>query len=125
MKKSAKTVSIERGIMWRFLRKHISGTYMVLAVGYIAVAAIFLYVGLNQNHAGKLCHLSYEQLTFVLLAVLLLGPPLWFLTEYNHVFDEGDQSVTFEQFKYNQDLASRVWAAVSALALAIVFKKIQ
>jgi hypothetical protein len=33
--------------------------------------------------------------------------------------------VTFEQFKYNQEPASRVWAAVSALALAIVFKKIE
>ena len=111
--------------MWKFLGKHISGTYIVLAVGYIAVAAIFLYVGLNRDHPGKLCCLSYEQITFVLLAVLLLGPPLWFLTEYNHVFEEGDRSVTFEQFKYNQELASRVWASVSALALAIVFKKIE
>jgi hypothetical protein len=67
--------------MWKFLRKHISSTYIVLAAGYIAVAATFLYVGLNKDHPGQICHLSYEQMMFLLLPVLLLGPPLWFLTE--------------------------------------------
>jgi hypothetical protein len=75
---------------------------VVRGLAHITVAAIFLYVGLNKDHTGQ-----------------------WFLTEYNHVFEEGEQRVTFEQFKYNQELASRVWAAVSALALVIVFKKIE
>jgi hypothetical protein len=52
-------------------------------------------------------------------SVINIGPPLWFLTEY-HFLHKGKLD---EHLKYSQELASRVWAAVSAFALAVALGK--
>lgn len=110
--------------MRNYLRTHRSSTYFLLAFGYLVLAIIFLIVGLHDRHACKTCcYVKFNQMKFILLAVLLLGPPLWFLIEYNYMYEEGASGEPgFEKFKYNQELASRVWAAVSAIALAIALK---
>ncbi len=100
-----------------FLWPYRGSIYTFLAAAYVGVAIAFLRIGTKANTSNW---------AFILSGVILLGPPIWSMVEYHFIYKVSEaamQEVSFERFKYNQELAARVWAAVSAVALAIVYKK--
>lgn len=69
---------------------------------------------------------SIKVLQAVVLVLWMLVPPIWFLLEYTFLFPtvypEAKEDA-LNAFKYQQDLASKIWlAAVSAL-LILYFSK--
>ena len=58
-------------------------------------------------------------LLFVAVAAIwTIGPPLWFLLEYVYLYDENDPETTFEEFRYQQQLAAALWLGVMACLAA-------
>jgi hypothetical protein len=100
------------------IKDHRGTTYWVLAVLYTAIVVLFLLAG-REEKTKYFCVITYGFVSYILLGVILITPPVWFLLEY-HVIEGGAMN---ENGKYHQELASRVWAAVSAFAVAIVLKK--
>jgi hypothetical protein len=100
--------------------------YAWLSSAYIACAIAFLVMKFmkSPSHYNKAAQ-------FILLAIILIGPPLWFLFQFNQMYipwvrinAPGSLGRPIcESFKYNQDLASKVWAGVSALVLLAAFNK--
>jgi hypothetical protein len=87
---------------------------------WIAFAALFIYViiyllliafihPLPEHAQLSLC--SPQIVAFLVTALL---PPVWFFIEA--VFIYGDGHGEDEDFTHNQELASRIWLALSALA---------
>lgn len=97
-----------------------SSWYWQLSICYVIVALVFLLL----NFAFP----ATRKTQFLLLALLLIGPPGWFFFQFNHLYLPAVPSVSrelpiCETFKYNQDLAAKFWAGVSALVLAASIKK--
>lgn len=63
---------------------------------------------------------QYWKLT--LYGCWVLGPPIWFFFEYFYFRRQG-YSECFEVFKYGQDLASKIWVALSAILGYLFFGK--
>ena len=78
---------------------------------------------------GSLCLglLTHDTTKKVVLALWTLGPPIWFQFEWEILRGEirgkegPEFTKWFEQFKYSQELASKVWLAVVSVLLAIFY----
>ena len=57
----------------------------------------------------------------LLLAAWVVIPPRWFLVEYYFLYLPRGSEGSFGFFQYGQTVASKVWAAVSALITASLF----
>ncbi len=84
--------------------------YWLLAILYLILTGLFIWNAVKHPR-------SYAKPFF--LGLVLIGPPVWFFIQFHLLPGENFN----DQFKYNQDLASKIWAAVSAFALAIAFRK--
>jgi hypothetical protein len=93
--------------------------YFFLVSIYILFAVFVIYSGLQLP--------EHQPLTvgfIALLSALYVAPPLWFFAEYHFLGPKSDATpYNVDRFKYHQELASRVWAAVIAVTLAIIFRK--
>ena len=85
--------------------------YLGLAIAYVVVTFLFIVATVSSSWPSWV--------KWFLLALVLIGPPGWFFYQFQGLPDSSFD----DRFKYNQDLASKIWAAVSAFALAIAFKK--
>jgi hypothetical protein len=56
---------------------------------------------------------------FPSIAFWTLAPPVWFFFEYRVLFDNWDDPVALAEFKYMQDLATKVWAGLVATLIAL------
>jgi len=55
------------------------------------------------------------------LALWIVIPPLWFMLEYRlYRFQGAQRDMTFEEFKYGQELARNLWVGISTI-LAILY----
>jgi hypothetical protein len=63
----------------------------------------------------------------IIVVAWILLPPLYFWYEYFFIFDRSDATeaakLKFEQFKYGQDVSSKIWIAVSSSLLILYFGK--
>jgi RsiW-degrading membrane proteinase PrsW (M82 family) len=94
--------------------------YLWLSLAYILVVVLFLWV--------RLIHRNETKPQFLLLFAILVGPPLWFMFQFNHMYlvgvPEGKRGgAVCESFKYNQDLAAKLWAGVTAFVFAVAYDK--
>src|ERR1700743_613781 len=101
-------------------RQSSDALYGGLSLLYILIAVVLLILRYKYPNTKKT--------QFVLLTLVLIGPPLWFLFQFNHIYlpivpKELLDKPICETFKYNQDLAAKMWAGVSALVLAVAYKK--
>jgi hypothetical protein len=67
-----------------------------------------------------------KKIQLVVLVAWVLVPPLWFSFEYTFCFLPGRlycAGVDFEKYKYDQDLTSKAWVAVSSTLLLLYFGK--
>lgn len=55
----------------------------------------------------------------VVAAIWTIGPPLWFLLEYAFLYNKKDPETTFEEFRYQQQLAAALWLGVMACLAAV------
>lgn len=60
-----------------------------------------------------------------LLILWTLLPPLWFSAEYYYLYKPFAPAGAFELFKYGQEVASKIWAAIVALIAAVLFTKFE
>jgi hypothetical protein len=106
--------------------------YGILSVVYALFALAFLVAKLRKFpvRGNKWCQ-------FFFLLVIIVGPPLWFLFQFNHMYlshidllicehklpSDALERPICESFKYNQELAAKVWEGVSAFVLAVALKK--
>ena len=95
--------------------------WAILSTIYAGVAMLFIFTHINPPPppAGQLHPERFGTWGLAELAVIIIGPPLWVLAEYRFLH----KGKPDEKFRYDQELASRVWAAVSAFALALVLGK--
>lgn len=56
------------------------------------------------------------------LVVWVIGPPIWFFLEYFFLFKSHGAPGTFDQFKYGQELASKIWLGIVTLLTAELIK---
>lgn len=80
--------------------------------GLIATVVTLVYL-LRENTTRR-----QKQL---LLAAWVVIPPCWFLVEYFFLYLPRGSEGSFGFFQYGQNVASKVWAAVSALITASLF----
>lgn len=62
---------------------------------------------------------------FLIYAFWVMVPPLYFLVEYIHIFPDSckiDKDV-LDDFKYTQELGSKVWAGFIVILTTIVYAK--
>lgn len=96
--------------------------YIPLGAFYLAIATTFLTLRLkNPNRPFTLWQ-------FTLLLLILVGPPAWFDFQFHLLYlSQVPQQLRgrdiCDAFKYSQDLASKIWAAVSALVLLVALRK--
>ena len=55
----------------------------------------------------------------LIIAAWTLVPPAWFAFEYFFVFDNWNNAEAAQEFKHAETLASKIWAGVLALLVAI------
>lgn len=55
---------------------------------------------------------------FLLLVCWTVVPPAWFAVEYFEVFKRYGTDGSLEDFKYGQDIASKVWLSMVAIITA-------
>ena len=55
-----------------------------------------------------------------IVAIWLLGPPIYFYIEWVFLYKESDE-YPLEKFKYSQGLARNIWLAVTAILVALYF----
>jgi len=63
-----------------------------------------------------------KKIKITLLVSWIIIPPLWFYAEYFLIFIPHGLTGTFEFFKYGQDVASKLWAAVVATISLSLYK---
>lgn len=60
----------------------------------------------------------------IVLCCWILLPPMWFALErWMRSKDLASNDKTFDRFKYNQDLASKIWLALVSVLLILYFGK--
>jgi hypothetical protein len=103
-------------------------------VGVVSAVALLLSLsfakcgwskGINCNDCG---HTKIYQA--VVIVAWTLVPPIWFLLEYTFLFprtclnlDKDTYKDKLDRFKYQQDLASKIWLAVVSALLILYFWK--
>ena len=86
--------------------------WVMLSAAYAYVAYHFIVSHLGQHPVKT------DSRTLWDLGIILIGPPLWFLAEFHFLY----KGQVDEHLKYTQELASRLWAAVAAFAVALILK---
>ena len=95
---------------------HFAGT--VDCVVYASVAAAVIGTGLL-----LLAHFTKRYwIVYALLALLAIGPPIWFMYEYHHIFKTYGVEKSFDAFKYGQDITAKMWAAMLTVVGGYAFK---
>lgn len=89
--------------------------YINWAIGSAGVLLVFTIIAL-------ILHFYYDSscLLKVVWALWIVAPPIWFCYEYFWLFRDEKVTVTFETFKYGQDIASKGWLAIAALLTGIL-----
>lgn len=65
-----------------------------------------------------------KQISQILLAMWILGPPLWFFYEHFFFFPaHGNPALALSDLKAAQDVTSKVWAAIAVVLGATYSKK--
>jgi len=59
----------------------------------------------------------------VVLGCWILLPPVWLLIEYFYIWPKMVPQPRIEEFKYGQELASKLWLALVTLLLGLYFGK--
>ena len=82
----------------------------VLVAVVFAIASVFMYS-------------APDWLKRLILAVWTVGCPAWFSFEWGYLMrgGKGTSDRWFNRFKYSQELASKVWLAVTAVLAALYF----
>jgi hypothetical protein len=77
------------------------------------------------SHLVNKCEpgIFFDRIDIFLYGLWIIGPPLFFLFEYAYIFepDAKNKEAQFEEFKYSQELASKIWAALAVL-FSIILK---
>jgi hypothetical protein len=88
-----------------------------LAFGFIGIVGTLICVRLEWEAAQK----PFATLLWVFWTVI---PPAWFIVEYWSVkpspLASGEIKSRFDQFKYSQGLAAKLWAGIVAALAAFV-----
>jgi hypothetical protein len=87
--------------------------YLLIIFGLIAVA-VTLYKLSNPHTTQK------EK--YLLLVAWAVIPPIWFVLEYFCLFLPYGVENSFKYFDYGQNVASKLWGAVSALIILVIYK---
>lgn len=59
---------------------------------------------------------------YSLLVLWAIVPPTWFVIEYFFIFLPNSNEESFKYLSYGQSVASKLWAAMSALITLIIYK---
>jgi hypothetical protein len=90
------------------------GVYLLIVFGIIAVA-VTLYKLVNPNTT------RFEK--YLLLVAWAILPPVWFVVEYFFLFLPYGLENSFRYFDYGQNVASKLWGAMSALITLLIYKE--
>nr|WP_315183785.1 hypothetical protein [uncultured Albidiferax sp.] len=89
----------------------------------VAIFGFFYTVFVLLQDSGSNRHKSWAQ---VLVALWVLGPPLWFFYEhfyYFPAFGNMSEGAGFEKLKAAQDVTSKLWAAMAVVLGALYNRK--
>ena len=101
---------------------------VLLIVPIVSTLAIVGTIGFSllAMSGSRLAHVAKA----TLLGVWIVGPPLWFSFEYFNMYRpnfvpsvDSACGVTWEHFKYGQESAAKIWAAISLFLGALYFKE--
>lgn len=63
-----------------------------------------------------------HDLMWLVLCGWLIGPPIWFAIEYFFIYKRYGSEVDLEEFKYGQEVMTRLWAGVAAALVAYIVR---
>lgn len=95
-----------------------AGFFAAVAVLGFIVSVIFMLKGEKTEKNKAICQF--------LLALWVLGPPLWFFYEHFYYFPaygNMDEAAGFGKLKAAQDVTAKVWAAITVVLGALYNKK--
>ncbi len=92
-----------------------NGINLFIIAGLIAAATTLWIIYYKNTLKGK----------YLLLAAWGIVPPVWFVIEYFFIYLPYGVSGSFEYFRYGQDVASKLWAAVFALISIDLYRAIE
>jgi hypothetical protein len=65
------------------------------------------------------------RLKYLLLVIWGIIPPVWFVVEYFFIYLPHGVAGSFDFFRYGQDVASKLWAAVFALVSIDLYRAVE
>jgi hypothetical protein len=97
------------------------------AAGWFAGIALFLSLCFAPAGWGKKIECGgVKVFQAIVLGAWILGPPLWFWYEYIFLFRDAypdAKKENLEEFKYQQDVSSKIWLAAVSVLLILYFWK--
>jgi hypothetical protein len=93
------------------------------AAGYIGSATAVVSIGFAKCGFGEKfdAHSTVKVAQAIILCGWILLPPIWFAWEY-HKF-ESSPANPFDEFKFGQEIASKVWLALVTVLTILYFGK--
>ena len=103
------------------MKKVLTKQKLIIAATCLAITTFILVIAylVSIQCFNKELSESWKFILTLIYFLWILSPPIWFLCEYHQ--NNYINAEEFEQFKYSQELASRLWAAI-LLALFIILK---
>jgi hypothetical protein len=96
-----------------------------VAAVYALLTTVFGFRTFGYNSIQGLLGTSLGYWRALFLAVWIVFPPIWFFIEYSSVLPgiAATSSLSFDRFKYGQDLSCKVWLAIVTLLFGLYFGK--